>query len=86
MRNRAIRRIGRTVATVLAVGLVAVPSAFAQYCQNNPANFPAWLNGVRSEALAAGISPNAVAALNGVTYDQSIINRDRSQSVFSPSE
>ena len=63
---------------------VAMP-ALAQSCRNNPAAFLAWLDGVRAEAGAAGISRNAVRALDGVTYDQSIVNRDRAQAVFSQS-
>lgn len=70
------------LAAALAAGLTATP-ALAQSCQNNPAQFPAWLDQLRAEALAAGISPNAVSALDGVRFDQSIVNRDRAQGVFS---
>jgi lytic murein transglycosylase len=69
-------------ALVLA-GILCAGPALAQTCQNNPAAFPSWLDGVRAEARAAGISANAVAALNGVTFDQGIVNRDRAQGVFS---
>jgi len=69
----------------LAAGLIVSGPAFAQSCQNNPAAFPAWLAALRAEALAAGISDSAVRALDGVGYDQSIVNRDRAQGVFSQS-
>ncbi|MGD9740655.1 MAG: lytic murein transglycosylase [Bauldia sp.] len=69
-------------AAMAAFGLAAAP-ALAQNCSNNPANFPGWLDGVRAEARAAGISESAIAALNGIGYDQSVVNRDRAQGVFS---
>ncbi|MCC6734969.1 MAG: lytic murein transglycosylase [Bauldia sp.] len=56
--------------------------AFGQTCQNDPSQFPAWLDGVRAEARAAGVSAGAVAALDGIRFDQSIVNRDRAQGVF----
>jgi lytic murein transglycosylase len=67
----------------LALGLVGSGSALAQSCQNNPGQFPAWLDAFRAEAAAAGISQNSIAALNGVSYRQDIVNRDRAQGVFS---
>lgn len=69
-------------ALAVAASIVASP-AIAQSCQNDPSQFPAWLDQLRAEALSAGISPAAVAALDGVRYDQSIVNRDRAQAVFS---
>lgn len=74
------------IAAVAAAALAAaVTGAGAQTCQNNPSAFPAWLDALRAEARAAGISPQAVALLNGVTFDQSIVNRDRAQGVFAQS-
>ncbi len=66
-----------------ALTLATAAPAVAQSCQNNPGQFPAWLEQVRAEALSAGISANSVAALDGVRFDQSIVNRDRAQGVFS---
>jgi lytic murein transglycosylase len=53
----------------------------------NTGNFPAWLAGFRKEAAAAGISPGTISdVLDGMTLDQSIINRDRGgQKVFTQS-
>lgn len=65
-------------AAVLAAGPVV-----AQSCQNNPAAFGTWLQDIRAEAAAAGISQQAIAALDGVSFDQGIVNRDRAQGVFS---
>ena len=75
-------RIGLATA-ILTGGIVLATPVLAQSCENNPAAFPAWLDGVRAEALAAGISQGAVSALNGVGYDQGVVNRDRAQGVFS---
>jgi len=45
--------------------------------------FPAWLQGVREEALARGISaPTIATALAGITPVEQILNRDRSQAEF----
>ena len=55
----------------------------AQPCADDMA-FGPWLDGVRAEAASLGISPSTVAvALDGATFDQSIVARDRRQSVFS---
>ena len=39
----------------------------------------------KQEAAAAGISPGTLAALDGVGYDQKVINADRRQGVFAQS-
>jgi lytic murein transglycosylase len=47
-------------------------------------NFDAWLADFRTEAAAKGISQQALnAGLSGVTPDQTVLTRDRSQKVFS---
>ena len=57
------------------------PKAFAA-CQS-PAAFGSWLQSFKKEAVAQGISPGVVSgALDGLTYDPSVIARDRGQSVF----
>ncbi len=48
-------------------------------------NFASWLNGVKREAAASGISRRALSALNGLKYDPEIIRRDRRQGVFAQS-
>ena len=48
-----------------------------------PSPFPAWLQGVREEALARGISaPTVAAALADITPVEQILNRDRTQAEF----
>src|SRR6185312_16402896 len=59
-------------------------NAFAA-CQS-PAAFGGWLQGFKKEAVAQGISPNVVSeALDGLTYDPSVIAKDRGQGVFAQS-
>lgn len=59
--------------------------AYAQRC-NHTQSFDAWLETFRGEAAASGISRRAIAAgLDGVSYDQAIVNKDRAQGVFAQS-
>jgi lytic murein transglycosylase len=70
----------------VAIGALIVtgPPAVAATCGSG--SFEAWLNDFKSEAAAKGISQAAInAGLNGVTLDQSVLSRDRSQHVFSQS-
>jgi lytic murein transglycosylase len=45
--------------------------------------FSTWLEGVREEAAALGVSGRALRALDEVRFDPGIIKRDRAQGVFS---
>jgi lytic murein transglycosylase len=68
----------------LAFAALFVPNAFAA-CQS-PAAFGGWLQSFKKEAIAQGISPNVVSeALDGLTYDPSVIAKDRGQGVFAQS-
>jgi lytic murein transglycosylase len=52
----------------------------------NTGSFEAWIEGYRKEAIANGISRRTVAAtLDDITFDPSIIARDRKQSFFAQS-
>ncbi len=62
------RRAARTLAALLAAGLLALPLP-ALACGNSAAGFSAWLQKFKKEALAAGHSAASVAALDGVDYD-----------------
>jgi lytic murein transglycosylase len=68
---------------VLFAGTLAMlmNSANAASC-GDPSGFPSWIDGVKREAVAQGISPRGIAALNGVTYDLAVISRDRRQGIF----
>ena len=71
-------------AALLAAGALASP-AFAAQCGSGAAGFPTWLAAFEQEASAAGHSPAAIAALDGVGYDQKVIDADRRQGVFAQS-
>src|SRR5260221_12218265 len=65
--------------------LAASDAASAATCDtpSNPSKFPGWLAGVKKEAAGMGISRSAISVLDSVTYDPSVIKRDRAQSIFS---
>ena len=83
------------VRPLLALGLVralalcavlTMPAAPALAAACGAGSFQAWLDDFKNEAAAKGISQPAIASgLNGVTLDQAVLSRDRSQRVFSQS-
>jgi lytic murein transglycosylase len=72
----------RTASLLAALTILAATPALAQTCSNDPAGFPAWLDGIKKEAAAQGIGAQGLAALDDVTYDQNTISHDRGQKVF----
>ena len=63
----------------------AAPSAPAAVEIEKPAcggEYNVWLDGVITEAKAAGISDSAIAELHKATLDERTLKRDRTQSVF----
>jgi len=65
--------VGLAISTSIAQAAVACGSG----------NFQAWLDDFKTEAASKGISQATItSSLNGVTLDQSVINRDHSQKVF----
>ena len=79
-----ISMIFRCVFAVSTVLTISASAALAVPCGTG--NFQAWLDDFKTEAAAKGISQAAIASgLNGVTLDQSVLSRDRSQKVFNQS-
>jgi lytic murein transglycosylase len=78
-----MRPFPRSLSALLAIAmfvLSAAVSAHAAQCGNDASGFPAWLASFKQEAVSEGISPSVVAAaLNGVTYNTTVIRLDRSQ-------
>jgi lytic murein transglycosylase len=73
----------KTIAVAATLMLAGAGQSLAAPCADNVA-FGPWLDGVRAEAAAQGVSQATIAkALDGATFDQSIVARDRRQSVFS---
>ena len=83
MASRTSHLLIKTFALCAVLSLPGGP-ALAASCGTG--NFDAWLTSFKSEAAANGISQAAITAgLNGVTVDQTVLARDRSQKVFSQS-
>jgi lytic murein transglycosylase len=78
--HKAIHRTVFFTATLLALS-VAGP-AEAQRC-NHKESFESWMQGMKRDALSAGVSRNTVTSvLDSLRYDPSIVRRDRAQGVF----
>lgn len=73
----------RALALCAVLTTLAAP-ALAAACGTG--SFQAWLDDFKNQAAAKGISQPAItSALNGVTLDQAVLSRDRSQRVFNQS-
>lgn len=71
----------RLTSFFLLAGLLVSGSALAE-CRNT-SNFNQWLNGFKQQAIGSGIPANIVNnALHNISFDPSVIKRDRSQQVF----
>jgi lytic murein transglycosylase len=77
----------RRLCEALAVGSVLMlPVGALAAAPCGTGSFDSWLTAFKAEAASKGISQNAInAGLNGVTLDQSVLNRDHSQKVFGQS-
>ncbi|HXW24170.1 MAG TPA: lytic murein transglycosylase [Xanthobacteraceae bacterium] len=64
------------------MGAAAGPARAAN-CQTQ--SFERWLDGVRQEAAAQGVSATGLAALDGLAFDPAIVRRDHGQGVFQQS-
>jgi lytic murein transglycosylase len=70
--------------SAIAISSAAPAARAAAPCGSG--SFDAWLDDFKNEAAAKGISQRAITAgLSGVTQDQSVLSRDRSQQVFQQS-
>jgi lytic murein transglycosylase len=79
-----LKRVTGAVA-FLASALLAGPGTAATNCQNT-GNFDGWVETLKAEATAQGISRTIISAtLGGITLDADVIRRDRAQGVFQQS-
>src|ERR1700728_440304 len=70
----------RLLLVALWLGAIVAPAAAAAPCGGD---FADWLDGVKNEAAAQGISQRTIqSSLGGLTYDPGIIARDHAQGVF----
>ncbi len=68
---------------LLAQPAAALAQSGAVSCRNNSGTFERWLEAVKQEATAQGVSAGTIAAASPyLVYDQSIVNKDRGQRVF----
>jgi len=82
-----VKRLERLVAYAifwLACISICAAHAMADDCQHG--SFDSWLASFKQAAAAQGISQSTIAtALNGVTFDPTVIARDHAQDVFQQS-
>ncbi|MBU0498921.1 MAG: lytic murein transglycosylase [Gammaproteobacteria bacterium] len=76
--TRSTKLFAPGAALALLLGLAG--NALADGCNNTP--FADWLQEVKREAAAKGISPAVIQNLDGLTYDPKVIAMDRKQGVF----
>ncbi len=69
----------------LALALSASAALAQESCGNTADGFKPFIQEMKREAAAAGVSKRSIAVLDTVTYDTAIIKRDRGQSIFSDS-
>jgi len=67
---------------VAALSLTLSLAASASFAQTCGGDFAAWKEGVRAEATAAGVGAVGMAALDGASIDEKVLQRDRAQGVF----
>jgi len=75
----------RVVACASAVFLMAGNQAQAAVCGDNGNGFSGFIKAFHKEAAAQGMGRQALSVLDGITYDPSVIKKDRAQNVFSQS-
>jgi lytic murein transglycosylase len=80
MRPRIALRKWIAACCLLLLGCVCASAQTTAPCGGD---FGAWLQGVKTEAAAQGISQRAIqSGLGGITYDPAVIARDHAQGVF----
>jgi lytic murein transglycosylase len=83
MRLSSLRLSWLAPSLVLGLVCAAAPADAAAPCGGD---FATWLQGVKQDAAAQGISQRTIqSALGGLTYDPTVIARDRAQGVFKQS-
>jgi lytic murein transglycosylase len=74
--------VAKFIALILLTGLLGGGPAAGAPCQDT-GDFDGWLRDFKNEAAAEGISERTIAsALAGISYNPSIVAKDRSQRVF----
>jgi lytic murein transglycosylase len=71
-------------ALALVLAVAGAPASADTRCRGGQ-SFEGWLNQFRQEARGAGLSVRALAALEGVTFDERVLRQDRGQPSLSQS-
>jgi lytic murein transglycosylase len=75
---------GAALAVALTASLATSPALAQRAACHKGASFEQWLDAFKRDAAAQGVSQRAIsAAAHLMTYDQSVVNKDRGQKVFS---
>ena len=78
-----MRRCSFLIAAAFAIFAISPALAQRAACHKG-ASFEQWLDSFKREAMTQGVSQRAIAASSHLmVYDQSVVNRDRGQKVFS---
>jgi lytic murein transglycosylase len=83
-----VKAVLAALSLTLLLPVVAEAQTPYRYAATTPRNcvdrakFPNFLAKVRQDAAAQGVSPRGLAALDGLTFDEKTISRDRGQKVF----
>jgi lytic murein transglycosylase len=81
--KRSERLVAYAIVWLICIIFCTGPG-IADDCQHG--TFDSWLAGFKQQAAAQGVSQSTIAtALNGVTFDPTVIARDHSQDVFQQS-
>ncbi len=75
-----MNRFTAHLSVALLLLILATTTASAEGCGSEP--FATWINGVKQEAAAQGISARSIRELDGLTYNPNVISMDRKQGVF----
>ena len=73
----------RLFCAIAALAALTSPALAQRAACHKGASFEQWLDAFKREAVAQGVSQRAIAASSHLmTYDQSVVKRDRGQKVF----
>src|ERR1041385_9441457 len=72
------------ILALAAVAALTSPALAQRAACHKGASFEQWLEAFKREAVTQGVSQRAIASASHLmVYDQSVVNRDRGQKVFS---
>jgi lytic murein transglycosylase len=88
MKSICVGVLAAVLLPAMAAAQTPVPYRYAATTPRNCVDrtkFPAFLAQMRAEAARQGVGARGLAALDGLTFDEGIVSRDRAQKVFTQS-